>query len=70
MSAPRDGKSATNVLRREERDEPARRVEREEQPRRERARKPAPSSREPEPEADEEGWNGPVPSFLGTGFGG
>ena len=26
--------------------------------------------RAPEPEADEEGWNGPVPSFLGRGFGG
>jgi superfamily II DNA/RNA helicase len=57
--------------RREERDErPARREEREERPRRERARKPAPAAREPEPEAEEEGWNGPVPSFLGTGFGG
>ncbi len=58
--------------RRRERDErPARREEREEQPRRERARKPAPAAREPEPEAEEEeGWNGPVPSFLGTGFGG
>ncbi|MGQ0660525.1 DEAD/DEAH box helicase [Sphingosinicella sp.] len=57
--------------RREERDEhPARRAEREEPPRRERARKPERAAREPEPEAPEEGWNGPVPSFLGTGFGG
>jgi superfamily II DNA/RNA helicase len=37
------------------------------------ARKPerAPRrEREPEPEAADEGWNGPVPSFLGKGFGG
>jgi superfamily II DNA/RNA helicase len=27
-------------------------------------------ARAPEPEADDEGWNGPVPSFLGQGFGG
>jgi superfamily II DNA/RNA helicase len=26
--------------------------------------------REPEPEADDGGWHGPVPSFLGKGFGG
>ncbi|HEV2867009.1 MAG TPA: DEAD/DEAH box helicase [Allosphingosinicella sp.] len=26
--------------------------------------------REPEPETADEGWNGPVPSFLGQGFGG
>ena len=41
-------------------------------PRDEQARKPAgrPARREPEPEAeDEEGWNGPVPSFLGQRFG-
>jgi hypothetical protein len=25
--------------------------------------------RQPEPEAADEGWNGPVPSFLGKGFG-
>jgi superfamily II DNA/RNA helicase len=40
-----------------------------------RAQKPArPPRREPErrpePEAADEGWNGPVPSFLGKGFGG
>jgi superfamily II DNA/RNA helicase len=37
------------------------------------ARKPerAPRrERQPEPEAADEGWNGPVPSFLGKGFGG
>jgi superfamily II DNA/RNA helicase len=34
-------------------------------------RKPRPARREraPEVEADDDGWNGPVPSFLGTGFG-
>jgi superfamily II DNA/RNA helicase len=26
--------------------------------------------RQPEPEGEEEGWNGPVPSFLSQGFGG
>ncbi|HMG47774.1 MAG TPA: DEAD/DEAH box helicase [Allosphingosinicella sp.] len=26
--------------------------------------------RRPEPEADDDGWHGPVPSFLGKGFGG
>jgi len=32
--------------------------------------RPAPRpAREPEPEAADEGWNGPVPSFLGQGFG-
>jgi superfamily II DNA/RNA helicase len=36
---------------------------RERPPRRERAR-------EPEPETADDGWNGPVPSFLGHGFGG
>jgi superfamily II DNA/RNA helicase len=30
---------------------------------------PAPRSREPEPEEAEEGWNGPVPSFLGKPLG-
>ncbi|HEV2817211.1 MAG TPA: DEAD/DEAH box helicase [Allosphingosinicella sp.] len=29
-----------------------------------------PPRREPEPETADEGWNGPVPSFLGKGFGG
>ncbi len=29
-----------------------------------------PARREPEPETADEGWNGPVPSFLGKGFGG
>ncbi len=56
---------------REERDERPRRDEREERrPRRgERAEKPR--RREEPRTADEadEGWNGPVPSFLGTGFG-
>jgi hypothetical protein len=36
-------------------------------------RKPRPPRRErasaPEIEAEDDGWNGPVPSFLGTGFG-
>jgi superfamily II DNA/RNA helicase len=31
--------------------------------------RPAPRQREPEPETADEGWNGPVPSFLGQGFG-
>jgi superfamily II DNA/RNA helicase len=48
---------------REERQERAPREERQERaPRRER-------ERVPEPEGADEGWNGPVPSFLGTGFG-
>ncbi len=59
--------------------ERAPREEREERPRRARAERPerakperrerAPRRDEPET-ADEGGWNGPVPSFLGTGFGG
>jgi superfamily II DNA/RNA helicase len=38
----------------------------------EEARKPRAPRREREPdvEADDDGWNGPVPSFLGKGFGG
>ena len=39
-----------------------------------RARTPSRAARrasaEPEPEADDGGWHGPVPSFLGKGFGG
>ncbi|MEA3031329.1 MAG: hypothetical protein QOG13_2654 [Sphingomonadales bacterium] len=31
---------------------------------------PKPRRREPEPETADEGWNGPVPSFLDKGFGG
>jgi superfamily II DNA/RNA helicase len=31
--------------------------------------RPPRREREPEPEAADEGWNGPVPSFLGQGFG-
>jgi superfamily II DNA/RNA helicase len=31
---------------------------------------PRPRRREPEPETTDEGWNGPVPSFLDKGFGG
>jgi superfamily II DNA/RNA helicase len=42
-------------------------------PKAEEERKPRPPrrepAREPEVEAEDEGWNGPVPSFLGTGFG-
>jgi superfamily II DNA/RNA helicase len=40
-------------------------------PRAEKAERPARREREraPEPEAADEGWNGPVPSFLGQGFG-
>jgi superfamily II DNA/RNA helicase len=71
--------------RRAERDERPRREERQEQPRGEereeqsrgeerprRAERPARRERESAPEvgAADEGWNGPVPSFLGTGFGG
>ncbi|HYD12964.1 MAG TPA: DEAD/DEAH box helicase [Allosphingosinicella sp.] len=71
---------------REEREERPRRgreerEEQEERPRRgreERAEKRKPETRErpprrdrrDEPEADDGGWNGPVPSFLGKGFGG
>ena len=36
----------------------------------ERRSKPRPERREPEPETAEDGWNGPVPSFLSKGFGG
>jgi superfamily II DNA/RNA helicase len=40
---------------------------------RERSRKeearPEPARREPEPALSDDGWNGPVPSFLGQGFG-
>ena len=32
-------------------------------------RRPRETEREPEPEMADEGWNGPVPSFLGKGFG-
>ena len=62
-TAPSAGKSATNVPSGEKNgtsDRAGRRQAGTRDPRR----------REPEPEADEEGWNGPVPSFLGTGFGG
>jgi hypothetical protein len=49
------------------------RPRREEQPasKRERAERPPRRERTPEPEveAEDEGWNGPVPSFLGQGFG-
>jgi superfamily II DNA/RNA helicase len=33
-------------------------------------REPAPAAAPDAPDAAEEGWNGPVPSFLGQGFGG
>jgi superfamily II DNA/RNA helicase len=56
--------------RRPEREE--RRPEREERrPRRdERSEKPPRRDAPREPEPADEGWNGPVPGFLGTGFGG
>jgi superfamily II DNA/RNA helicase len=60
--APRPEPRAERPEPRSERPEPkARRPER--PPRRE-------AERRPEPEAADEGWNGPVPSFLGKGFGG
>ena len=34
-----------------------------------RAEPPRQRAREPERETDDEGWNGPVPGFLGKGFG-
>jgi superfamily II DNA/RNA helicase len=40
------------------------------EPRAQKPARPPRREREPEPEAAEEGWNGPVPSFLGKGFGG
>jgi superfamily II DNA/RNA helicase len=39
-------------------------------PRPERAPARPPRAPEPEPTGEEEGWNGPVPSFLGQSFGG
>lgn len=39
------------------------------EPRRREERKPRPPRRDEELEAADEGWNGPVPSFLGKGFG-
>jgi len=66
---------------REERPKRERRPRREEKPE-PRAQKPEPKAprpersprrereREPEPEAEDGGWHGPVPSFLGKGFGG
>jgi superfamily II DNA/RNA helicase len=58
--------------RREERPKKDRRNEREERrPRREERAERPPRREEPRaPEPADEGWNGPVPSFLGTGFGG
>jgi len=73
--APRERRARED---RPRRDEPkARRAPREEPRRREEARPVAPPREEPraekpqrEREPDEaEGWNGPVPSFLGQGFG-
>ena len=46
---------------------------REDRPRTERPRNEKPRAAEPrdqEPALVDEGWNGPVPSFLGQGFGG
>ena len=57
--------------RREEREERPRREEREERRPRGEERAEKPRRREEPREADEpdDGWNGPVPGFLGTGFG-
>jgi superfamily II DNA/RNA helicase len=53
------------------RDEPRREDRaREERPQAERPRRDDRREREPELETAEEGWNGPVPSFLSFGFGG
>ena len=56
----------------EVREEPAPRAERPERPergrRQERRPKPEPQQRQVDTGEDEEGWNGPVPSFLGQGF--
>ncbi|MGE0179285.1 MAG: DEAD/DEAH box helicase [Sphingomonas sp.] len=55
-----------------EREERARREERpdERRPRRDPPARQSRREREADPEAADEGWNGPVPGFLGTGFGG
>jgi superfamily II DNA/RNA helicase len=50
---------------REDRPAPAAKAKEESRP----PSRPARREREPEPEAADEGWNGPVPSFLGQGFG-
>jgi superfamily II DNA/RNA helicase len=65
--APRSGAKAEDPRRERSRAEAPRR----EQPRREEPRAERPG-REPERavEEAEDGWNGPVPSFLGHGFGG
>ena len=46
---------------------PAEKAERQAKPRR--AAEPRREPREAEPQLAEEGWNGPIPSFLGAGFG-
>ena len=59
--------------RREEQEErrPRREERGERRPRREeRAEKPRQREKPRDSEEPDEGWNGPVPSFLGTGFGG
>jgi superfamily II DNA/RNA helicase len=47
---------------------PAPKAER--QPPAEKRERPPRRERQPEPEPADEGWNGPVPGFLGKGFGG
>ena len=51
---PRAGRAPAKAPKREPRERPRRRDR----------------ERQPEPELADEGWNGPVPSFLGKGFGG
>jgi superfamily II DNA/RNA helicase len=67
--AERPAKAVPKPAPREESDEPKPepRQERAEPARRERR---PPRQREPQAEPAEEGWNGPVPSFLGQGFDG
>ncbi len=71
--APREPRPARETREprktREPREPRREREPRAEEPRASRER-PARRDREPEPEGADEGWNGPVPSFLGTGFGG
>jgi superfamily II DNA/RNA helicase len=62
---PRAPRKPRGDAQREDKPAPTPRAKEEARP----ASRPARREREPEPEAADEGWNGPVPSFLGQGFG-
>jgi len=73
--APREDRAGTRAPREERAETRAPREDRVETraPRENRApprERPPQRPRAPEPEPADEGWNGPVPSFLGKGFGG